>query len=289
MENSKIYIVLDVDKFNDFCEEKLGKNITADDFISMETFRNEKVHLVPKFRTYYMNGISKYDIFVNIHNEWEEKNIVSITDNDIEELLKSDIIQDEKEFKKWKNTFSYEVSDLVEFFKYADGKLSDKEMLALLASNERNNFNIFIVNLKNEYIIMFKDRKLDILRTLPNVRLKQKDILDLINNDVLISNKCKINYEDNFIKLDDKLFDISSINKGFPSIHIRIRPDGNYDVRIHLSNTDPRQLSIVRSIGKTEKDALCSLKQKLLNRLNAPSVTMRAYQHLIEPKNLELD
>lgn len=294
MENSKIYVILDVDKFNNFCEEKLGSNITADDFISMESFRNEKVHLVPKYGTvvtinYYLHGKSKYNIFVNIRNEWEEKNIVSITDADIEKLLEDDIIQDEKEFKKWENTFAYEVSSLVDFCKYVDGKFSDKEMLLLLSNNTRSNFDIYTVKIKNEYVIMYKDSKFDILRILPNARLTQKEILDLINNDVLISDKCKINYENNSIKLDNKLFEISSMNRGFPRINMRLRPDGYYDVRIRTNNTNPYQTSMIRSVGKTEQDALRSLKQKLLNSLNAPSVTIRAYQHLIEPKNLELD
>lgn len=293
MENSKIYVVLDIDKFNNFCEEKLGSDITADDFISMETFRNEKVHLVPKYGAasinYYTTGKSKYNIFVNIHNDWEEKNIVSITDIDIEKLLEDEIIQDEKEFEKWENTFSYEVSSLVEFCKYVDDKFSDKEMLSLLSTNNRSNFDIYTVKIKNEYVIMYKDSKFDILRILPNARLTQKEILDLINNDVLISDKCKINYENNSIKLDNKLFAISSTNKGFPRINMRLRPDGYYDVRIRTNNTNPYQISMVHAVGKTEQDALRLLKNKLLNSLNAPSVTMRAYQHLIEPKNLELD
>lgn len=292
MENSKIYVILDIDKFNNFCEEKLGSDITADDFIYMESFRNEKVHLVPKYgatTNYYITGKSKYNILVNVRNEWEEKNIVSITDRDIERLLEDDIIQDEKEFKKWEKTFSYEVSNLVEFYKYVDGKFSDKEMLLLLSNNNRSNFDIYTVKIKNEYVIMYKDSKIDILRILPNARLTQKEILDLINNDVLISDKCKINYEDNSIKLDNKLFAISSMNKVFPRINMMLRPDGYYDVRIRANNTNPYKVSMVRAVGKTEQDALRSLKNKLLNSLNAPSVTMRAYQHLIEPKNLELD
>ena len=242
MENLKIYVVLDIDKFNNFCEEKLGSDITANDFISMESFRNEKVHLVPKYGTttfnYYISGKSKYNIFVNIRNEWEEKNIVSITDKDIERLLEDDIIQDEKDFKKWENTFSYEVSNLAEFCKYVDGKFSDKEMLLLLSNNSRSNFDIYTVKIKNEYVIMYKDSKIDILRILPNARLTQKEVLDLINNDVLISDKCKINYEDNSIKLDNKLFAISSMNKVFPRINMRLRSNGYYDVSIRTNNTN---------------------------------------------------
>lgn len=293
MENSKIYVVLDIDKFNNFCEEKLGVDITADDFISMESFRNEKVHLVPKYgaatTNYYISGKSKYNIFVNIRNEWEEKNIVSITDRDIERLLKDDIIQDEKEFEKWENTFSYEVSSLVEFCKYIDGKFSDKEMLVLLSNSSRSNFDIYTVKIKDEHVIMFKDSKFDILRILPNARLTQNEILDLINNDVLISDKCKINYENNSIKLDNKLFEISSMNSVFPRVNIRLRPDGYYDARIRTHTTNPYQVSMVRAVGKTEQEALNSLKNRLLNSLNTPNVTMRAYQHLVEPKHLELD
>lgn len=294
MEKPKIYVILNVDKFNHFCEEKLGSEITADDFIAMETFRNEKVHLVPKYGTittnYYHSATkSKFNILVNVHDDWEEKSIVPITDKDIENLLSDGIIQDEKEFKQWENTFSYEVSDLVKFFKYVDGKFSDIEMISLLSANTLNKYDIFVVNIKNEYIIMYRDSKINCLKCLPNARLYKKDILDLINNDILISDKCKVNYECDAIKIDDKPYLMLLSTKSSPNIYMRIRPDRRYEVRIRTRNIDSHQISMARAFGKTEQDAIHSLKQRLLNRINAPNVTMRAYKHLIESKELELN
>ena len=50
MGDMKIYVVLNIDNFKKLCEEKLGENITADDFIALESLKKVQVHLVPKFK-----------------------------------------------------------------------------------------------------------------------------------------------------------------------------------------------------------------------------------------------
>ena len=39
MGDMKIYVVLNIDNFKKLCEEKLGENITADDFIALESLK----------------------------------------------------------------------------------------------------------------------------------------------------------------------------------------------------------------------------------------------------------
>ena len=81
MGDMKIYVVLNIDNFKKLCEEKLGENITADDFIALESLKKEQVHLVPKFKAliekYYIRANSEeksdYDIYIKIKGNWFKK------------------------------------------------------------------------------------------------------------------------------------------------------------------------------------------------------------------------
>ena len=148
MKDLKIYVVSNIDKFKELCEKKLGKNITPENFIDMENFRNDKVHLVPRnipyeILNYYVpNTLLRYDIYVEIQGEWKLMDITNIDEKDIEELLENNAIEDLEESKNWKDIFAYEVIDIKDFLKQVDGKITDKEMITLLSIQDNYNLDI---------------------------------------------------------------------------------------------------------------------------------------------------
>lgn len=293
MKDLKIYVVSNIDKFKELCEKKLGKNITPENFIDMENFRNDKVHLVPRnipyeILNYYVpNTLLRYDIYVEIQGEWKLMDITNIDEKDIEELLENNTIEDLEESKKWKDIFAYEVIDIKDFLKQVDGKITDKEMISLLSIQNNYNLDIFLINTDNEFSIMYKNHKANILRELPYTKLDDQDILDLIKNDVISSSRCQINNDFDSIKLENEKIEIHP-SRGMNNIFIRIRPDGKYDVRIRIRNGDLYRTNMVRAIGNTESQALKSLKERLFDRLNSPSITFKVYQHLLQEKDFDI-
>lgn len=293
MKDLKIYVVSNIDKFKELCEKKLGKNITPENFIAMENFRNDRVHLVPRnipyelLKYYIPNTVLRYEIYVENQGKWILTDITSIDEKDIDELLENNAIEDLEESKNWKDIFAYEVIDIKDFLKQVDGKITDKEMITLLSIQDNYNLDIYLINTDNEFSILYKNHKTNTLRELPYTKFDEQEILDLIKNDVISSSRCQIKNDFDSIKLENEKFEILS-SRGINNIFIRIRPDGKYDIRTRIRNGDFYRPSMVRAIGDTEAQALKSLKTKLFDRLNSPSITFKVYQHLLQEKDFDI-
>ena len=136
MEDMKVYVVLDIDNFKKLCEEKLGNRITADDFIALESLKKEQVHLVPRFKAliekYYIRVNSEeksdYDIYIKIKDNWFKKDLIDITERDIEKLQDNNTIESLEEYESWKDTFAYKIIDEDKFNNNILPKLTDEEM-----------------------------------------------------------------------------------------------------------------------------------------------------------------
>lgn len=109
MEDLKIYIVMDANKFKNLCKEKLGDKITVDDFIVLDSINDERIHLVPKYSVFiqkhYIHSIPQdradFDIYIKLKDRWVQKNFVKIKHEDIKELVSNNTIVDlEKVYKK---------------------------------------------------------------------------------------------------------------------------------------------------------------------------------------------
>lgn len=299
MEDLKIYVVLNVDKFKDLCEKKLGKAITPEHFIDMENFRNEKVHLVPHniphgiLKYYANNKLSNYDIFVEIQNEWQLMNITEITDKDIEELVEDEVVVDLKSFEEWKDIFAFEVTDIIEFFKESSEKITDKELISLISTWNRciGNFEIFIIEDEDEYSILYKDGKINALRKLPYSTLDKEDVLNFLKNDLIENCKCKINNETNLINIENSTYLVKDFFGRLRGISLRQSTTGKYIARgiIKTNNRDEfHNWRMINTVGETETDAVQKLKEKLLDNLHSPNITFKMYQHLLEKEDLDI-
>lgn len=299
MENFKIYVVSNIEKFKSFCEEKLGNNITADDYIALESFKEEQVHLVPKYRSiideYYIKPKSqqesKFDIYLNIKDNWIKKNLIKILEDDIDELLDNDIIEGLEEHKDWVDTFAYKVIDQCKFNEKILPCLTDEESIAYLSILNRfynNTTDIFIVSDNDKFKILVKDSKVGTLEILPYTTLEKYDLLNFIKKDIIEYCKCKINQEKSEITLDGINYSFGLSRRFAYGKMIKYVRDGKYVARgIYKDGSD--NVKVVHTFGRTEKEAIHRLREKMElltgHTTENTKKTLDLYKDCIDDKN----
>ena len=286
MEFYKPFVVLNADKFIELCEKKLGDNITADDYILFESFKDEKIHLVPRFTyiLYIENRKINYDIYINIKNEWIEKNIVDIDCKDVEELLDDDVVVNIEDYEKFKNKIAFQITNNALFIDKFFEKLTDSEACAF---SKKSKHNIFLIEDKNSYTIYVENEKICALDILPFTKLDKNDILYLINNDAIKNVKCKVNSEDAIINISNTNFNIMINHRDLQEPLVLAR-NNRYVAKTNVKINDSMSLNkIVTAYGNTPVEAKQRLKEKIQNLLsretNSRNITFEMYKHLIKP------
>ena len=273
MKNFKIYVVTDVEKFKSFCEEKLGNNITADDYITLESFKEEQIQLIPKYYSmkdkYYISLTSKqesiFNIYLNIKNNWIKKNLINILENDIDDLLDDDIIEDLEEHKNWVDIFAYKIINQDKFNEKILPCLTDEEAIAYLSVLNRsynNTTDIFIVSDNDKFKILVKNTKVGKIEILPYTTLEKYDLLNFIKKDVISYCKCKINKEEGEINLDGIHYDFELSQRFAYGRMIRPVREDKYVAR-GIYNDKLGNAKVTHAFGRTGKETIHKLREKM--------------------------
>lgn len=298
MEESKIYIVLNATRFKELCEEKLGDEITADNYIEMEKFRNEKISLVPQNipNKYYINlDVPRYNIFVNIQDKWKLNNIINLTDDDIEELLDDDAIEDIETYRHWKETLAFKVTDKETFYNDILPSLTDEEAVSVLKRLYQRNrgnveYNFYLVYDEDRCHIYIHDSKFNTSYKIPYTTLDKEQLTNLIKEESVETISCKINEETDYINFEDNISNIRRVN-GF-SHGIRIyKVNDRYVIRDTLREDYYKRYSMSVS-GSTERETIHKYREVLTSNLLNKRLfahkdvarTMDMYKHVIEDK-----
>lgn len=298
MEESKIYIVLNATRFKELCEEKLGDEITADNYIEMEKFRNEKISLVPQNipNKYYINlDVPRYNIFVNIQDKWKLNNIINLTDDDIEELLDDDAIEDIETYRHWKETLAFKVTDKETFYNDILPSLTDEEAISVLKRLYQRNrgnveYNFYLVYDEDRCHIYIHDSKFNTSYKIPYTTLDKEQLTNLIKEESVETISCKINEETDYINFEDNISNIRRVN-GF-SHGIRIyKINDRYVIRDTLREDYYKRYSMSVS-GSTERETIHKYREVLTSNLLNKRLfehkdvarTMDMYKHVIEDK-----
>lgn len=296
MEENKIYVVINEDSFKEFCEEKLGEDITADDYINMEKFKNEKIHLVPHYfpNKYYIRPNStKYDIYINIQDEWEINNIVNITEDDIEELLDDNSIEDIETHKHWKDILGFKVIDRQSFVESLLPSLTDEEAIRLIKilsrSYKTTSYSFYLIYDKESCNIYIHDNRFNNSYKLPFTTLDKEDLTNLIRQNSIRNINCKINENGKLINFDDNISDIVITPHYSQGIRI-LKRDDRYIIRDYIRDNYFNPVKHITVVGSTEKEAIhkfrVALTESFLNkdRFGHKDIlkTLEMYQHIIE-------
>lgn len=298
MEEQKIYVVMNINRFKGLCLEKLGDEITADDFIDMESFKSEKVHLIPHpLPNNYLVGpnIRNYDIYINLQEKWQEKNIVNITNSDIEELLEDDALEDIETYEKWKETLCFKVDKKECFYDKIFPLLSDTEAISLIKTLTRTHkinveYNFYIVYEEDTANIYIHNSFINTVYKFPFTTLDKDELSDLIKDEIVSNCECKINEESESIKLDNKLSNIGPERGFLRDIRI-LKTQDYYMIREPFRNSYREDYRPVIVKGSTAKDVIYAYRRKLTefffsrDRLFGHkdfSKTYDIYKHLID-------
>ena len=264
---SKSFLVINAENFVKFCEKKLDTDITADDFILLESFKDEHINLVTPSSSVLdiCRGISKFDIYIKIRNSWIKRNIVDIYYSDILELLDDDTIMDANEYINWKDKLAFEITDINRFMKDYFKRFKDSEAIQLFKTlhNRPGDKNIYLVaDDKGLYSVLVNDIRTMELNELPLTKLTELDILYLIKNDLAKNVKCKVNKYRTDIIVNDKLIHIR------PTFRYLKLPNKRYNSKnkciFEVSYLDKfHKYRTVATCDENEKIALENLRQKL--------------------------
>ena len=303
MGDMKIYVVLNIDNFKKLCEEKLGENITADDFIALESLKKEQVHLVPKFKAliekYYIRANSEeksdYDIYIKIKGNWFKKNLIEITERDIKELQDNNTIEDLEEYESWKNTFAYKIIDEDKFNDSILPKLTDEEIIAyssILSRFNNENNDIFLINYNDRFKIFVRDAKINQLQLMPYNTLNKEDLLDFIKRDIIQYSKCRINEEKSLIKLDENTYFYTLSRRfAYGNRFLRQIRDGKYVARA-FCNDKFNNKRVIHAFGETEREAKEKLREKIClimgHRAEDTKKTMKVYEELMDKDDYDI-
>lgn len=298
MEENKIYVVTNINKFKEVCEDKLGSNITADDFIELENFKDERVHLVPRYTSnkYYINPNSpQYDIYVKIQDKWYLKNIISITEQEIENLIDEDVIEDIKTIKHWKNVVGFKVINNYSFYEKIFPTLTDDEAICVIKtlskySKINTNYNFYLIFENTKAHIYLHDVSLNVSFKLPYTTVDKETLNYLIKNSITLNIPCKINHCDELIKFNNTTSDIG-LREGLSANISFYKKNNRYMIRDIIRNYLSNNLKRIWVTGSSEKEALHKLRNALsehfLNKELSPTLEM--YKHLLDDTNKELN
>lgn len=297
MEKPKIYVVMNVNKFKKLCEEKLGDDITANDFIDMEIFKNEKVHLIPNhLPNRYIVGpnIRHYNIYINLQEEWKEKNIVNITERDIEELLEDNAIEDIETHEHWKEILGFKVVDKQSFYDNILPSLTDEEAIGLLKTLSRSyKINVdhifYLVYDKDIFYIYIHDSRANTSYKLPHTTLDKENLTDLIKQNSVNNITCKINEHSKLINFDGNISNICVMSGFSQGIKI-LKKNNRYIIREYIRDGLLNPIGHIGVIGSTEKEAIHKFRNALTENLLSRNIyghkdtskTFEMYKHVIK-------
>lgn len=298
MEENKIYVVTNINRFKELCEFKLGSNITADDFIEMENFKDEKVHLVPRYASnkYYIHpNRSQYDIYVKIQDEWHLKNIINITEQEIEDFIEEDVIEDIETNKHWKNVVGFKVLNKYSFYEKIFPTLTDKEAICVIKTLSKyakinTNYNFYLIIENNKTHIYLHNDSINVSFKLPYTTIDKENLNYLIRNSIILNIPCKINHYDELIKFNNETSDIG-LREGLSANINFYERNNRYMIRDVIRNYFSNNLKRIYVTGSTEKEALHKLRNTLSEHFFNKDIspTLEMYKHLLIDKNKELD
>ena len=191
MEKQKIYVVNNVNEFKEWCEKKIGDRMTADDYIELEQLDDREIHIVQ--RPILIENCIEYDVFTKMPIGWERNDLVSIRDVDIEKLLEEQIIE---VLERKKDMLAFKVTDAKKFYSGISNDIKDNEFISMISmlGRQRNNPVIYLINYTdNDFKVLFRDGKINILRELPESVLDKEKILELFKKDIIACVKCEYN------------------------------------------------------------------------------------------------
>lgn len=298
MEESKIYIVLNANRFKELCEEKLGDEITADNYIEMEKLRNEKISLVPQNipNKYYINlDVPRYNIFVSIQDKWKLNNIVNLTDDDIEELLDDDAIEDIETYRHWKETLAFKITDKETFYDDILPSLTDEEAIGVIKRIYQRHrchvdYNFYLVYDEDCCHIYIHDSRTNTSYKIPYTTLDKEQLTNLIKEESVENVSCKINENTEYINFEDNISDIRRVNSFSHGIRL-YKVNNRYVIRDTIRDDYFKRYGMTVS-GSTEKETIHRYREVLTrNFLNKKLLghqdiarTMDMYKHIIEDK-----
>lgn len=295
MDKPKIYVVMNANKLKDLCEKRLGNDITADNYIDLEGFRDEKIYLIKKDfpdAIYIGTDIPQYDMYINVQDEWKLNNIVNITDTDIEELLENHDIEDIKIYRNWKEVLGYKILSNQTFCRRILPLLTDEDSIRaikMLSRNPKITDRVYLVYDNdcayiyiNTYNISYK---------LPQTVLSKECLSDIIQYEAVENISCKINEDNKLIKFDNKTMHIMSSKP----LTIRVLQRNNrYVIRTYIRDIPGYSTKNINVFGNTKEEAIYRLRhimeddfsKKVINDLFGHKdikSTLDLYKNLAKP------
>ncbi len=267
MVKQKIYVVSDIDEFKEWCEEKIGDRITAEDYIELEKLNGKDVHIVQHPFDSYSIGTSviEYDIYAKKSNRWERNDIIKIVDIDIKELLEEDVIE---ELEEKKDILAFKVIDAKKFYNEILNDIEDLEFICMIymIGRQRNNPDIYIINDASDYFkILFRDGKINLVRGLPESILNKEKVLALFRENIITGVKCEYIKKSNSIKFGEQQYFLTNGSNNLRGVTIREDKE-RYIATTYLKK--PNSIVIpARGLGKNEREAITNLKNRVASYL----------------------
>lgn len=279
MKKQKIYAVNDIDKFKEWCEEKIGDRITAEDYIELEQFNDKEIHIVQCLNDNYIspiliqnyigNSVIKYDICIKESNGWETNNIMRLTGTDIKELIEEGVIE---ELERKKNILAFKVINAKQFYNEISNDIEDKEFISMISmiGRQRDNAIIYLINSEeNDFKILFRDGKVNMLRELTESILDKEKILALLKEDIIANVKCEYSEKADIIKFEKQDYLLASTRNNWRGIVIRSNTNRCIATTYLKSPSDtPNRDKILAAYGKNESVAIKRLKDRLVRYLD---------------------
>lgn len=285
MEKQKIYVVNNVNEFKEWCEKKIGDRMTADDYIELEQLDDREIHIVQ--RPILIENCIEYDVFTKMPIGWERNDLVSIRDVDIEKLLEEQIIE---VLERKKDMLAFKVTDAKKFYSGISNDIKDNEFISMISmlGRQRNNPVIYLINYTdNDFKVLFRDGKINILRELPESVLDKEKILELFKKDIIACVKCEYNEKLKSMRFEKENYFLTDTKNNLRGIIIRSNTL-KYVAMTHLRKTDNeyRQSELVYGFGKNESTAIKNLKSRLVSYLDHDTKKIiNLYQKQIEKED----